>query len=239
MKIACISDVHATPGSDSYKLLLQFLRSPDLDHCDKIFLMGDIFDIMIGSFSDYKIQYKEYFSQLETLIKQGKKIYIFEGNHDFHLKEFYAGINSNIVYIVSDLKLKIKEKELFFTHGDVVDVDNKAYQRWKSIYTSLPFKLFVKYIVPFWFVRAVGDKASRDSKKRGKKHFDPNLYRSRYRNGAEKVLSDTKTDFLVCGHTHIKEDYECRFGRYINIGFPQIDRTYLLIDDLNISFKSI
>lgn len=54
MKYAVISDVHVKhPGDNAEKLLLTFLRNDEVRSSDAIFLIGDIFDLMVGPHSQY------------------------------------------------------------------------------------------------------------------------------------------------------------------------------------------
>lgn len=239
MKIACISDVHATPDNSAYKILLKFLDNPVVQGSSHVLFLGDIFDLMVGDFKQYQGLYNDFFSKLRIMLDRGKKIYFFEGNHDFHLEKFYNDFDPRIVYIKDEFKLNIKGKSFLFQHGDIVDIDNKSYKRWKSIYSSQIFRKIVEFFFPFQVVTYLGDRASKNSKKRGSKDFDRKLFRNKYREGAAKIIKQHKVDYLICGHTHIKDNYKVDGACYINIGFPLIDLEYLYIDQDEISFKLI
>ena len=71
MKFAAISDVHIKRAGDPAEvLLLAFLRNPDVQSSDVIFLLGDIFDLMIGPHTQYFVRYQAYFDEIKKLIKE-------------------------------------------------------------------------------------------------------------------------------------------------------------------------
>ena len=89
MKFSSISDVHIKNADDCPRLdlFLKFLNSNEVSQSNKIFLLGDIFDIFVGNHEEYIDYYSSIFSKLDELSKSGKSIYYIEGNHDFHLKQ--------------------------------------------------------------------------------------------------------------------------------------------------------
>ena len=90
MKFSAISDVHVkTSGDPAEVLLLSFLRNEDVQSSDIIFLLGDIFDLMIGPHSQYFVRFQNFFQEIRRLLLKGKKICYVEGNHDFHIKNLY------------------------------------------------------------------------------------------------------------------------------------------------------
>ena len=73
MKFAAISDIHVKiAGDNAEKLLLSFLRNPEVQSSDVILLLGDIFDLMIGPHTQYFLRFQAYFDEIKLLIKNGK-----------------------------------------------------------------------------------------------------------------------------------------------------------------------
>lgn len=239
MKIICISDVHAAPNESSYDLLLSFLDNIESQNCSQLFLLGDVFDFMIGDFDEYRSLYPAYFLKIKSIMDKGIEIYIFEGNHDFHLEQIYKRFDSKINYIKDSLKIKIGQKTFLFQHGDIVDKDNESYLRWKKIYTSSIFSFIISHLFPFNFLVWLGVKVSGNSKKRGKKIFNKNSFKNKYRLGAQSILREFDVDYLICGHTHIQEMQKMDHGTYVNIGYPLTDNNYLYIDENTVEFRLI
>ena len=90
MKMAIISDVHAKKSNlESYNFLLSFMKDKRVLDSESIFFLGDIFDLMVGNHIEYIDQYSDFFNALASLLKKKKKVFFFEGNHDFHLRRLF------------------------------------------------------------------------------------------------------------------------------------------------------
>lgn len=228
MKFCTISDLHIKESGDlPSRLLEKFVNSKQVDESEVVFFLGDIFDFMVGNRSQYLKKYDFFFDTVLDLISKGKKVFYIEGNHDFHLEKIMDKflITNNLTsyqFIHSKVSIAktINDKKFFFSHGHEID-ENKSYQNWKNIYSSKPFKVFVDYILPFYFVERMGNKASKDSKKRGMKKFIYEKSQEMYRHGAKVLIEKEKIDFLFTGHTHIAENMKISSAYYINNGFPQ------------------
>lgn len=228
MKYSCISDLHIKNDADKASLLFEkFSKSKQVVESEKVYLLGDIFDLMIGNHKEYITIYSNFFKTLSNLIKSGKKIVYIEGNHDFHLEEVmkyfckeYSVSNENFKYLRESFTEEIDGKNVLFTHGHEVDYYNDAYKRWKRIYTSRSFKFFIDYILPFSIVKKYGAEASKNSKKRGRKKFEYEKAKEKYLVGVKQVFKGSNYDIIIAGHTHIEEDIYIDKNQYINNGFP-------------------
>jgi len=247
MKFSCISDVHIKKTGDPASEVIQlFFSNTFVKESDAIFLLGDIFDFMIGGHKGFVKTYEFFFKELATCINNGQKIYVFEGNHDFHVEKVYNYFlekenldKSKFEFSRVGKNLEIDGKNIYFCHGDDLDFDNPYYQRWKKIYSSLPFKLFVEKLLPYNILMKLGEKAAGNSKRRGKKVFDYTKAQQRYRKNAMHVIQEQSCDILVFGHTHIKEEQTVNGKQYINNGFPIKDKTFVHYDGKTIGLKSL
>ena len=86
MALYLISDIHIKMDGQNLEILMSFL-SQDFNSDDEVFLLGDIFDLLIGPHKEYKEIYDKFFEKVDKLITDGIKIHYFEGNHDFHLEK--------------------------------------------------------------------------------------------------------------------------------------------------------
>lgn len=252
MKISSISDVHVKKsGDNAEKLLLSFLRSPDVAASDVIFLLGDIFDLMVGPHSQYFVHYQSYFDEIKKLIKHGKKICYIEGNHDFHIEKLYENffsmnpeLDANLFQISSFFEITDKGKKFYFAHGDDVELGNPMYKIYKKIVTSPPLRYFANYLVPHFVMKNVGEYSSNVSRKKNNKKYSmeadllPVL--ENFRQSAEVFFNKMPVEIIVLGHSHVKDHYVSPRGfQYVNNGYVQHTKTYVSIDDGNISFKEI
>lgn len=245
MKFCTISDLHIKrAGDEPSKLLEKFVTSNQVKESDIVFFLGDIFDFMVGNRLQYLNKFQYFFHSVLTLVSQGKKVIYIEGNHDFHLekimkifKEKNKLSDSQFIHSKVSIMETYDDKKFFFSHGHEID-ENKSYQKWKNVYSSKPFKLLVDYIIPFSFIENMGDKASKNSKKRGVKSFIYEKSQNMYRHGAKVLIESNNLDFLVTGHTHIMENIEISSATYVNNGFPQHTKKFIYFDGKTTSLIS-
>lgn len=249
MSVACISDIHVTdPSGDSYKLLMRFMNHERALACQDVVFLGDVFDHLTGEHKEYLEKYREFFERTASLLNAGKNVYFVEGNHDFHFeKTFRLGLEANLsperlssfFYVRKGVELKVGAKRIYFCHGDQLDLDNKAYARWKKIYSSKLFGFIISNFLPYSAVEAIGERASSDSKRRGKAVFDYESARDKYRAAAKTLLQDSPFDGLVAGHTHIQDELSWDGKFYVNIGFPPRDKNFLVLSESEVIRPSL
>lgn len=252
MKYSAISDIHVKRSGDTADLLLlEFLRNPDVQSSDIIFLLGDIFDLMIGPHSQYFTRFQDYFDEIKKLVKSGKRICYVEGNHDFHVKNLYAKyfrvhkeLDANLFSISNYFEFNDAGKKMYFCHGDDIELNNPSYKFYKSIVTSPPLKYYANNLMPHFLIKRVGEYSSEKSRLRNNKRYslesDLLPVRDNFRESAEVFHKKNEFQILVCGHSHVKDHYISTNGfEYVNNGYAQHTKTYISIEDGNISYKPI
>lgn len=252
MKFSAISDIHVKNAGDQAEvLLLTFLRNPDVQSSDVIFLLGDIFDLMVGPHTQYFVRYQAYFEELKKLIINGKKICYVEGNHDFHLRHLYkkffknhSELNSSLFEIAPSFEFYDNQKKIYLAHGDDIELGNPGYKVFKSIVTSPPLRYYANYLMPHFLIKGIGEYSSDRSRKRNnlryKEESDLTPIKNNFRFSAEIFFKESQSQIIVLGHSHVKDHYKSPSGfEYINNGYAQHTKTYISIKDGDISFKSI
>lgn len=240
MKISAVSDVHIKyPSDNADRFLCSFLDHPEVINSEYILLLGDIFDLMCGPHEEYLTMYAHIFDRMDRLQKSGKKVYFFEGNHDVHLERLFykRWSNKEIIVLQKPLIEKIDGREYYFSHGDEHEVDNVAYQRYKSFILSSPLKFVADKMLPYAVLNFVGERASKLSRKKGSRVFDEDLVKERFRKGVMETTQG-KYDFVLGGHSHVKDLYQIPGTKelYINNGYALKSKTFLLIDNHEITF---
>ncbi|CAM2963838.1 UDP-2,3-diacylglucosamine diphosphatase [Helicobacter burdigaliensis] len=116
----------------------------------QIFLMGDIFDFLVGGVSK---SFDENKTTLELLEKLSyiHEIYYFEGNHDFLLKD--SSYFKNIQYFSYSLqpaKFFLNNQAVFLSHGDIfLPLGYQIYTFFiRSFYTISFLNLFSNILYP-------------------------------------------------------------------------------------------
>ena len=108
-----VADVHYKKGD---KKFLEFLKSLDKNPPPQLFLLGDIFHLLLPF--KFLIQYnKEAIDLINSIAKKIEVFYVY-GNHDFGLDEIF----DNILFADGFVD---KKKSIFLTHGDLTDKDIK------------------------------------------------------------------------------------------------------------------
>lgn len=240
MKCAFISDLHIKEQDDlASEKLTNFFSHEAVQNCDEIYLLGDIFEYMVGEHKQYTQKYYHFFEAIVESLNRGKKIIFIEGNHDFHFERTITNYlirhtknHHNFSYRCDSLILLAGNKRYFVCHGYEVDYYNKYFKKWHRIYTSRFMKFFVSYVLPFQFIQKLGELASKDSKRRGRKTFDYNKMKAKYLFGAKALITRENVDGIIGGHTHIKESHVFEDGTcYYNVGYPKRDGHFLYLDE--------
>lgn len=252
MKFSAISDVHVkVSGDQAETLLLNFLRDPDVQSSDTIFLLGDIFDLMIGPHSQYFVRFQNYFDELKLLLSKGVKICYVEGNHDFHIhnlyKKFFAvhrELDRSLFMMAPHFEYTDAGKKIYLCHGDDIELNNPSYKIFKAIVTSPPLRYYANNLMPHFLIKSVGEYSAEKSRRRNNKRYsvesDLTPVRDNFRESAEIFNKKHPVDILVLGHSHVKDLYQSPNGfTYVNNGYAQHTQTYISIQDGNISFRPI
>lgn len=225
---AIFSDLHLPNElSDDYQLFLDTLESFERGKTiSELWLLGDIFDCLVGDQEFWITTHQAFWQQLQRLAKTGVKVLYFEGNHDFAFKKIAI---QHGVHAYSEGRCHLFQgRRVFLSHGDELDVDNEAYARWRAftksprtrnIYRSLPQLLTRKFLVPFAETYSGYRKRKRDPL-----HFENETqhYREKYRGFAEKVIREKAYHAAFLGHSHIKEleifgatTFYCNLGSWL------------------------
>lgn len=236
MKCSFISDIHIqNEGDAGCRVLSSFLTNPKTQDSDKVIFLGDIFEILIGEHKGFIEDYPSFFNGIVDLVNKGKEVVFIEGNHDFHFEKILTNYvsqntkNSNLFrYLRDGEEIILNGNKYYYCHGYEVDYHNKYFKRWYKIYSSKLFAFYVSHILTHKLIKKLGDWASKDSKRRGKKKFDRELMKDKYLDGAKDLIREKNLKGVIAGHTHI-----CSFTRfedgteYYNNGFPRKDQHFI------------
>jgi UDP-2,3-diacylglucosamine hydrolase len=245
MNIVTLSDLHLkNDHADSLECWAKFIHHPVTKNAQVIVLIGDVFDLMVGEKSEYLKEYSFFFSDLEKLIKDHKKIYFIEGNHDFHLKKLFE--EKGIKYFEEGAKIEGDGVSYFFIHGDELERTDWKHQLYRKIIKSSFFRIFAKDIVSFKGIQFIGKKLGthsqatsriQDSDKREKIKIEN---RKRIQNQFNTQIKEEKGKAIVIsGHIHIKDYFREGNLLYGNNGFPVRDQVFIHISKEEIEFISL
>jgi UDP-2,3-diacylglucosamine hydrolase len=232
-RVFIFSDLHLTRlDSELGKVFLASLDGLN-GSGDAVIFAGDIFEVMVGTSVFFSENYAPFFSKVESLIARGVRVDYIEGNHDFHLQ----GLLPKEVRIHNEsvdldvLGLGDRSLRMRIEHGDLVDREDRAYLRMRSVFRSKEVKR-ISQVLPGGVIERLAGLIARGSDQKVSdlpenwSESERAKLRAKYRTHAEQ-LHRQGVDFLVMGHCHDLDEWE---GFYWNMGYPPVHRQFLVYE---------
>lgn len=199
-----VSDIHIQKEVDSRGMaFLHFLSDLQSKGCQRLFLVGDIFDLWIGKHKYFLREYKNIVEKIDGLVQSGVEVHYFEGNHDLYLKYFWQEKLGVMVHS-EELLIDLDGKKFRIEHGDLANPEDKGYLFLRRFLRSQPMDLFANNM-PGKLIHWLGETASSASRTYTNK-LDHNK-KEVIRKYAHKLASIEEYDFLITGHFHVLDDY--------------------------------
>ena len=240
-----VSDIHLKRLNErNGNILLRFLHS--LENGERpvthLIFLGDIFDQWIGSSEYYRTLFGPLIESVERLRKQSVEIYYFEGNHDLHVEKFWQKLG--VQTSVDELYLKLGSWNVRAEHGDLINLDEIAYQRLRKTLRH-PVVKGILTSIPAQAIHWLGEQAAARSRKRSvvmRKNNEESL-RQLIRRHAEKAYKTKPFDFIITGHMHVRDEYVFELQSQkitsINLGSWFEEPAALRLDDNGAEFVDL
>lgn len=219
-RIAVFSDVHLTTSHPARtRAFVKTLRELASESLTDLWLLGDIFDLLVGGYGFWHDQYPEVWQALDALRARGTRIVWLEGNHDFHLDALCRRHGIEVRDEVLQLTVGRAQHRVYLAHGDLVNLTDEAYLRWRG-FTRAPWFRQVLDLTPDFIARRLlqpaAEAASRSSRKRSR---DPEAWiQNFYREFAAARLREGFRGVFL-GHCHVADLYRPESGGfYLNLG---------------------
>ena len=136
MKCIFLSDAHLKSGRDrGYRDVMRFLDALGAEKLERLFIAGDFFDFWFGRRDRVYPDFEPVIDRLMRLRDAGAQIGLCEGNHDFFLEDYFAGIQGITVYRESAV-VDLEGRKTLVAHGDLVDRENRGYLLLRKILRS-------------------------------------------------------------------------------------------------------
>lgn len=144
MRVAVIADAHLSgPGGPAGPLLEQLAALPG-QGCDRLILLGDIFQAWIGSPRFETAEIAALVEALRGLRRQGLRIDYIEGNRDFYLKDSpYADAFDQVG---TEVAFEAGGTRYLAVHGDGLNDRDWKYRFWRDLSKSAPIRFVVTHI---------------------------------------------------------------------------------------------
>jgi UDP-2,3-diacylglucosamine hydrolase len=232
-----VSDIHITsPESPRARLFLSFLKALSGDsNVTHLYLLGDIFDLWVADHDFFVNRYREIVDEIARLRSEGVEISYFEGNHDLHLRHFWA---DQLGLAVHDgpAKVRLGETAVRLEHGDQMDPDDRGYRFLRWFLRTLPVRFLVCRL-PGSLIRRIGDRASATSRTytSSAKSIEPVTAIDKIHVHARKAFAEEPFGLIVTGHVHVRDDSrivtETGAFRSVNLGSWLDAPCYFKIDE--------
>ncbi len=241
MRAVFISDAHLKSSNDpGYRKCLRFLRSlrgpgtrktgPDEEVCDFLVIAGDFFDFWFAKEGRIYPAFEPVIERLFQLKREGIRICLCEGNHDFYLADYFTGKSGFEVY-PGDAELDLDGRRAFVSHGDTVDKENWRYLALRRFLRS-PFIYVLHKHLPLkllWRIARFGSEMSQEMSTTAQERLEAAMHRfaaDKYREGLDAV---------ILGHCHRavlrQETIDGRLRTFALLGDWIVHDSFLLYDN--------
>lgn len=183
-----------------------------------IYLLGDIFDFWFEYKKAIPKGFVRFQGKLAELADEGIKVFLFTGNHDMWMFDYFPE-EFNIPVYKKPIDIEINGLSLLVGHGDGLGPDDKNYKRLKKIFSNRFFQWAFSVIHPNIGI-ALAHKWSKKSRLAGSsvddEYFGEEEHLLIYCKNKE---AEKHRDYYIFGHRHLPINVEVNStSRYINLG---------------------
>jgi UDP-2,3-diacylglucosamine hydrolase len=246
MNFVSISDVHIKTDNDlSAVNFRKFLTHPKTNTADVVILLGDIFDFLVGGHHQYLEKFKTTILAIIELSKHKKIIYI-EGNHDFHLENLIqemikSGLNQKNFELHHSYTIINDASDIYLGHGDELEIDNYGHRAFKAIVGNRFMAKIAKYI-PYKLLSTTGENASSASRRLNDYSYtevEAERIRNKYHGYAKSISEKLNVKKVVCGHSHVKDQFQTEKLIYVNNGYFPKSKSFISYENGQFQFIEI
>jgi len=241
-KLYFASDFHL--GVPNYTLSREredkLVRWLDMISADasEVFLMGDIFDFWFEYTTVVPKGYIRLLGKLAELSDGGIKIYLFKGNHDMWMFDYFQQ-EFGATIITNELEIERNGKKFYLHHGDGLGPGDAKYKMLKKIFRSRICQWLFARIHPNLGVGVANYWSHHSKLLQGKNEVRKILEQEWLVIYSREVLQTQYFDYLIFGHRHLPLDIQLNAkSRYINLGDWLSHFSYAVFDgdDLKLEY---
>ena len=212
------SDVHlAAERPRVSQLFLRFCERVRQDAA-RFFLLGDIFDLWVGSKQEQLPYVIPILEKLRELIAEGIEVHYIAGNRDFNFDSTLSTDEPERT-LPESMSVEAAGRRLYLTHGDLLCTGDVAYGRARTVLRSGPLRAAANNLpLSFTTFASTGYRrlSERETARKTRLEIAVNFGRVRGHLTAGH-------DVVVCGHVHRAARYEVDLpggakGEFITLG---------------------
>ena len=197
---------------------------------EELYLVGDLFDFWFEYKHAVPKGYVRFLGKLAELRDAGVKIYIFTGNHDMWIFDYFEK-EFDIPTYRAPIEKEIKGKTFYIGHGDGLGPGDHSYKFLKKVFANGLCQWAFARLHPNFGIGLANylSQSSRKAKNDAVEFHGEKEWLSIH---ANEVNAKKQHDFYVFGHRHLPIDYTLADGkaRYINLGDWMNYNSYAVFD---------
>ena len=204
-----LADAHLEALDEELELFLSFLIECRQSKIQALYILGDLFNIWIGTSKMELPHQLPVIEMLGTLREQGIYLVYVEGNRDYFLAPRYLDPPFHDI-ARENTRREFEQRRFYFSHGDLVNLHDRQYRHWRRVSRNpLVFKLFtlLPQTLAVAFVHKL-ERSFRQSNQRHKSSFPLEACRE-----YAESLWNQGDDTIVLGHFHEKRSLHSSAGK--------------------------
>jgi UDP-2,3-diacylglucosamine hydrolase len=184
-----------------------------------IFLVGDLFDFWFEYKKVIPKGFVRLIGKIAEIADSGTPIYIFRGNHDLWLNDYFE-LEIGIKVFKDPIEIKAGEKTMYVGHGDGLGPGDTKFKAIKKIFDHRLAKWCFRWLHPDIGI-ALANRWSRQSRKKemkigGEKFEGDNERLFRF---AQEMEANQHFDYYIFGHRHLPLEMKVTGDSiYFNLG---------------------
>lgn len=210
-----LSDLHLGSQTCSANPLLEFLRASD---ADKIYLVGDVFDMWVKFHRQWKPIHTEVVMELVRKAQSGTKVIYTPGNHDDFFRRAYCQLSDNFEIVEDAIYQSPHGDRYLVVHGDVADnipVDSELVS-----FIASRVEHFLRNMIKIrnFIGKLIGANPSEIVDKLVYLFNLKFSVKDRHHDFLLQLAKAQNCQGVICGHFHIPANIRNDQGHYINCG---------------------
>jgi UDP-2,3-diacylglucosamine hydrolase len=191
-----------------------------------IFIVGDLFEFWFEYRHVVPKGYVRILSKLAALKEQGIAVYVFTGNHDLWMDDYFE-TELGVPVFHSPVHLEVSGVHFLIGHGDGLGPGDYSYKLLKKVFLFPPFRWLFRWLHPDIGIKIANlwSTVSRTPPESEVYHGDEKEWILQYAISQRKHFP---YDHFIFGHRHLPiEKILPEGGRYYNIGDWMVNFTYI------------
>lgn len=217
-----VADAHYKKDNRSLYFFLRDIYEEKI-FCPQLFLVGDIFELLIWDFK-YLREYNKEVIEIINLLSEKIEVFYLEGNHDFLLQPLFKNVK---------VANSIKIENIVINHGDVFIKDN-FYKMYKFIIRNRVVLSILNIITLNFLNNWVFKLLLKRDKNQCQKFKNFKKYIKN-----EKLEFFKDFDFLIEGHYHQNIQFTIKDKKYLNLPAFTCKNLYVILKLLNSNMEFV